>query len=141
MAQATPYNRESTWRAELIRLRDNKSYGRFNHDDVAFGSETGSVDDPEYGSEAIGGKQTAGSITIDRPFRRSRDRAAYQELKPQRGREKFLVVIHDLDDDGQPVLSAPMDTLICMLTEVTLPGGKKGGSDPSSLKIELEVNP
>lgn len=141
MAQATPYNRDSTWRAELIRERDMKSYGFFNHDDVAFGSESGTVDDPEYGTEQIGGKQTAGSINIDRPFRRSRDRTAFRELKPQRGRERFILPIHDLDDDGIPVSSEPVDTLVCMLTEVTLPAGKKGGTEPSSLKISLEVNP
>lgn len=135
------YQRQNDWRAELIRVSTSKSYGRFNHSDLNFGSETATVDDPEDGAGIpIGGKQTAEDTTLSRPWKRSRDRATYNELKALRGtQEVFTLNIHDLDDLGNPVSSTPLESLTVYIQEVTPPEGDKSGTDASTITIKVSV--
>jgi hypothetical protein len=118
---------------------DGKSYGYFNGGDLEWGSETASVDDPEDGNVPVGGRQTGGSIEFNRPWKRVRDTTAYVELKPKRGRGVVEVIVHELDDYGEPYSSTPLDTPVGVLTSVTKPEGDAGGDDAATLTLSVEV--
>jgi len=136
---ANDFLRQSNWRAEMVGKRTGKSYGLWNHGELAFGSEAGEVVDPEDGNVPIGGRKTAENVEINRPWKRTRDRAVYQELKPLRGGIEMILIIHELDDFGQPVSSTPLDTLDAVLLEVKASEADKGGGDPSTIMCTLQV--
>lgn len=139
---------QKNWRGELkyeipaasgVTL---KSYGYFNSDDITFGSESTTIQDPEDGGQIVGGVQTADEFAINRPWKLTRDDVAYGELKPLRGRSKGQFVIWQLDPvTGQPTSAQPLDTLVVQVKEVTKPGSDANGSDPTMIAINLSQQP
>lgn len=136
---------QKNWRAELLVPNPitgvDESYGYWNRSELTFGSDNTTVTDPEDGTVPIGGKQTAESVTLTRPFKRSRDPAVYKALKPRRGRTEVKLPIWMLDDFGVPETATPIDTAIGTLTEIKLPEGEAGGGDGSQITVTLELRP
>jgi hypothetical protein len=131
---------EAGLRHELTLLINGvtRSFGYFDADELEFGSETGDDVDPHYGPVTFGGQQTGGDLSLSRPWDRKRDAPIYQELKPLRGRVLGTVIVHQLDDFGQPVSSTPLDTISVRLTGVTKPAGSAaGGSNAGKLTVAL----
>lgn len=131
------------WRLELVldMPAGRKSYGFWNRSELTFGADGQLITDPEDGKVPVGGDQTAENLTISRPFKRSRDRDVYRELKPVRGRVSGQAHVWELDDFDQPTSSQPIDSLDVVLLQVVLPEGDAGSSDPSIIAGELQVRP
>lgn len=131
--------RQDRWRGELIV--NGTSFGYWDRDEINWGSETSDVIDPEFGAQPNGGRQTADTFGISRPWQPQRDRPVYQTLKPLRGRNRAQFVIHELDPSGQPFSSQPLETLDAILTEIKIPEASAGGSDTSVISATLQVRP
>ena len=138
------YSTDRHWIGELIlnMPEGRKSYGKFNRDEIKMGSEGGTVDDPEDGvGIPTGGKQTAENLSISRPYKRSRDRIVYIELKPLRGRVTGEFLVWEADDDGNPYSETPLDTLDIRVQQITIPKGAAGSSDSGEISLDLQVRP
>lgn len=130
------------WRAELVldTPGGRRSFGWWDRDEATFGAEAATVHDPELGRGIpVGGVPTADELTISRPWKASRDRPAWQELKAWRGRVGGELLIWELDEWDQPYSSSPLDRLQVVVTQVVLPGGESGSNDPSRIAVQLQV--
>lgn len=127
------FMRQDNWRAEIIM--DGESLGRWNRGEMTFGGENTEIVDPEFGQAPIGGRQTAEPVTVSRPFRRTRDVPVYRRVKPRRNRNESQMLIHLLDDFGQPTTAEPVDTVDGVISEIVLPEGSAASSDSSEIQM------
>lgn len=133
------YARQDTWRTQVII--NGVDYGRWNRGEVTLGSESGTIDDPEDGTQPIGGRQTIENVELTRGFKRSRDLRVYRDVKPLRGRATVQLITHVLGDDGLPYETTPTDTFTGILQEIKLPEGSRGGNDGSEISLTVQLTP
>ncbi|EHN09423.1 hypothetical protein PAI11_37570 [Patulibacter medicamentivorans] len=118
---------------------EGKSFGFFDCDELEWGVDASSVDDPEYGNVPTGGIPTGGDVEMNRPWFSARDTPAYHELVPQRGIAKVVINVHEVDGARQPVSSTPLDVLTGILGAVTKPAGGRGSSETARFKVGVQV--
>lgn len=140
---------QKDWRGELKYEIPNgnggtelKSFGYFNHDDISGDSDSTSIQDPEDGGQLVGGIQTADEFSINRPWKVTRDDAAFKTLWPLRGRSKGQFPVWQLDPiTKQPTTAEPLFTFVIQIKGVTKPGSDANSSDPTMLVINLTQQP
>ncbi len=123
------------------RLKVNGvDYGKWDRDDITFGSESKAVYDPDSGPGVVGGAQTVEPFTLNRLWQLDRESVQFNELTNLRGRQAAEVLIHEKDPStGQERSSVPLRTLKGFVSETVLPGSQTNGSD--EVKTQLTFTP
>lgn len=118
--------------------------GDFDGDGIEWGVESNVVNDPQFGEEANGGRQTTAEAEISRPMRRSgrptlgNDSRFYQEFLRLGGRARVTLKQFEKDDFDVKVFP-PLGVYQGVLGPTTGPSGSAEGTDPGRLSVTVRV--
>lgn len=136
---STDYGNEYAY--EYVLESEGIDLGSWYGDGIEWGVELSTVDDPQFGNEPNGGKQTVAEVQLTRPMRRSgrptfaSDAATLQWLVEHGGKRKIVLKQYEKDDDGirqSPPLGVHPGTLGGCV-------GPNAGASESASELQLTV--